>query len=111
MSSGRPDLLVTPSACSWRAVSVPDLVSTKTSNTRRTRAASASFTTSFRLATSYPSGTLPPIHMSRAFDAAPLSRMRSPIAELLLAYDAAHGDCASRLAAMRRLKRAPEPLQ
>ena len=30
------------------------------------------------------------------------------VAELLLAYDAAHGDCASRLAAVRRLNRAPE---
>lgn len=30
------------------------------------------------------------------------------LAELLLTYDAAHGDCAGRLAAVRRLNQAPE---
>ena len=33
------------------------------------------------------------------------------VAELLLAYDAAHGDCASRLAAVRRLNQAPGAAQ
>ena len=48
LSSGRPDLLVTPSACNRRTVSTPEPVSANSSNTRRTRPASASFTTSLR---------------------------------------------------------------
>jgi hypothetical protein len=46
---------------------------------RRTSSASAGFTTSLRLLTSYPSGGQPPIHIPLAREAANLSRMRSPI--------------------------------
>src|SRR5450631_3065296 len=45
----------------------------------RTVAASASLTMSFLFLTSYPSGTTPPTHMPFFFEAAILSRMRSPV--------------------------------
>src|SRR5271157_2922995 len=45
----------------------------------RTVAASASLTTSLRSLTSYPSEGCPPIHMPFFFDAAILSRIRSPV--------------------------------
>src|ERR1700730_17007966 len=44
-----------------------------------TIAASASFTTSWRSRTSYPSGTRPPIQMPLRLEAAILSRMSSPV--------------------------------
>src|SRR5438270_7976853 len=46
---------------------------------RRTVSASAGLMTSVRSLASYPSGTLPPIHMPFFFEAAILSRMRSPV--------------------------------
>ena len=75
----RPVLPVMPSArsCAHRVGAGP--ASTNSSKTRRTRAASVSLTTSLRSRIEYPSGTLPPIHIPRALEAANLSRMRSPI--------------------------------
>src|SRR6201997_3307468 len=46
---------------------------------RRTVSASAGLMMSVRSRASYPSGTLPPIHMPFFFEAAILSRMRSPV--------------------------------
>src|SRR4051794_24211726 len=68
-----------PSAANALAKVVAEPTRRNRSKTERTTAASASFTTSFRSLTSYPSGGYPPIHMPRARDARNLSRMRSPI--------------------------------
>src|SRR6202051_1745421 len=57
-------------------------VGTRVRKTRRTKSASSAFTISLRSLASYPTGTLPPIHMPFSLEAAILSRILSPVTSL-----------------------------